>query len=194
MPAGQGWLDAWPEAEIRVLIKPGIDAASHFRRAPFPLRDRLRDWAHAARPRHRSSATTRSRSSPCPPCSSASAKAARSSALGPHPPPLDPMPGPLSKPPASTTAPAGALLLARSSPAWPRLATGATAAVAPASRSAHLPVTLARGAWGERDERIPPAAYARFAALATPARAAELRLACPLCQPSATGLAGDGIA
>ena len=126
MPAGQVGLTPG-RGQIRVLIKPGIDAAG--RCAPTsPRVTACATGPHAARLAIESSATSAQPLQPCPPCSSASAGGEILAALAPAveglsglvliaAPGLDPHAWGASKPPASTTPPAGRLLAQASSDA-----------------------------------------------------------------------------
>ena len=213
MPTGQAWLDAWPEAEIRVLIKPGIDAAG--RCAPdFPSRDRLRDWSHAARLAIESSATSAQPLQPLPTLLVGLSEGGEIlAALAPAveglsglvliaAPGLDPQAWAAEQAArehdtagwrallaqASSDAPDETLLDGRSLGYWRDLLQWRQQAALLA-----LPVPLAR-AWGERDERIPPTAYARFAALANARSGGWCDWPVPAANHALQGSQGDGIA
>lgn len=213
MPAGQAWLDAWPEAEIRVLLKPGIDAAG--RCAPhFAARDRLRDWARAARLAIDSSATSAQPLQPLPTllvglseggeilASLAPAVEGLSGLVLIAAPGLDPQSWAAEQAArehdtagwrallaqASSDAPDETLLDGRSLGYWRDLLQWQQQAALLA-----LPVPLAR-AWGERDERIPAAAYARFASLAANRPGGWCDWSVPAANHALQGPQGDGVA
>jgi hypothetical protein len=213
MPSGQAWLNAWPDAEIRVLQKPGIDATGRCA-ADFPRHDRLRDWAHAARLAIQSAATSAQPLSPLPTLLVGLSEGGEIlAALAPTieglsgvlliaSPGLDPQAWAADQAArehdtagwrellaqASSAAPDDTLLDGRSLGYWRDLLQWHQQANLLA-----LPVPLAR-VWGEHDERIPPSAYARFAALAAARNAGWCDWSVPSANHALQGPEGDGIA